>query len=337
MQPSRPSLAALLFPALLCLISPAHAQENSREKTQAIRVSVDRVNVGVIVTDPAGQFIEGLRREDFHIFDNGVEQPLTDFATIKEPAQVLLLIEAGPAVYLLEGGHLQAALGMLDGLSPGDRVAVVKYAEAPQAILDFTADQRAVVAAFGQLRFNLGFGSLNLSSSVSSVLDWLTSIQGKKSIVLLSSGVDTSPSNEPDLVIQQLKVSDVRLLAVSLTGGLQNPQLVKKKKSPVKNQTQTAAQFEEADQLLKRMAESTGGRAYFPVSTKDFDSAYAEIAQLVRHEYSLAFAPSVRDGAIHSIRVHVGILHTPTPNGPPVAPYRIDYRQAYLAPPPTTP
>ncbi len=71
---------------------------------------VDRVNVGAIVTDARNQFVEGLQRSDFHIFSDGVEQPITGFATIEEPAQVLLMVEAGPAVYLLEGRHLSAAL-----------------------------------------------------------------------------------------------------------------------------------------------------------------------------------------------------------------------------------
>ena len=336
MQPFRFFLAALFFPALLCLTLPARAQDNSQYKPQAIRISVDRVSVGVIVTDARGHFLEGLHREDFHIFDNGAEQPLSDFVAVDEPAQVLLLIEAGPAVYLLEGGHLQAALALLNGLSPGDRVAVVKYADSPQAMLDFTPDKQAAAAAFGQLRFNLGFGSLNLSSSVSKVLEWLASVQGKKMIVLLSTGVDTSPSNESGSVIQQLKTSDVRLLAVSLTGGLQNPQPGSKKKSPIKTSAQTARQFEEADRLLKRMAESTGGRAYFPVSSAEFNSVYAEIAQLVRHEYSLAFAPPARDGLVHSVEVRVDIPPTPASNGPAVS-YRIDHRHAYLAPLPAKP
>jgi VWFA-related protein len=330
MRSFRLSLASLLFPALFCLTRPVHAQENPQEKTPAIQVKVDRVNVGVIVTDAGGHFVEGLRREDFHVFDNGVEQPLTGFATIEEPAQVLLLIESGPAVYLLEGGHLQAALALLDGLSPGDRVAVVKYADSPQAVLAFTPDKQAAVAAFGQLRFNLGFGSLNLSSSVSKVLEWLASVPGKKTIVLLATGVDTSPSNESALVIQQLRTSDVRLLAVSLSGGLQNPQPGNKKKSPSIISTQTAQQFEQAGQLLKRMAESTGGRAYFPANTKEFNSVYAEIAQLVRHEYSLAFAPPIRDGLVHSIEARVDAAQMQTPNARAVA-YRIDHRQAYLA------
>src|SRR6267378_761977 len=204
MLPVRFFSAALLFAALLRLIPAARAQETSQEQAQAIHVSVDRVNVGAIVTDSRGNFVQGLRREDFHLFDNAVEQPISDFAAIEEPAQVLLLIEAGPAVYLLEGGHLQAALSLLDGLSSGDRIALVKYAEAPTALLDFTADKQAAVAALGQLRFNLGFGSLDLSASISKVLEWLANTQGKKTIVLLSTGVDTSQMNESALVIQRL-------------------------------------------------------------------------------------------------------------------------------------
>src|SRR5882672_2167756 len=328
MRPVRFFSAALFFPTLLCLIPALRAQETPPTRNQGIHVSVDRVNVGVIVTDSRGNFVEGLRREDFHLFDNTVQQPISDFAAIEEPAQVLLLIEAGPAVYLLEGGHLRAAHSLLNGLSSGDRVAVVKYAESPTALLDFTPDKQAAVAALGQLRFNLGFGSLNLSASISKVLEWLASTQGKKTIVLLSTGVDTSPMDESSLVIQQLKISDVRLLAVSLMGSLQNPPPSGKKKLSAANPPQSAVEFERANQLLKHLAEATGGRAYFPATEKEFNSAYAEIAQLVRHEYSLAFAPPERDGNVHFIQVRVG---TPQAATPPAVFYRIDHRQAYLA------
>ena len=325
--------AALLFATVLCGGSFAGAQQNPQPPNQTIQVSVDRVSVGVIVTDSGGRFVEGLRREDFHIFDNGVEQPLTGFAAVEEPAQVLLLIEAGPAVYLLEGGHLQAAVAMLNGLSKDDQVAVVKYADSPTALLDFTPDKQAALAAFGQLRFNLGFGSLNLTSSVSKVLEWLRSLQGKKTIVLLTTGVDTSPSSESARAMEQLRVSDVRLLAVSLAGDLQSPKSPSKKKTLAANSSKTAQQFEQANQLLKRMAESTGGRAYFPANTKEFNSVYAEIAQLVRHEYSLAFAPPVRDGLVHAIEVRVEAAQKQAANASG-SPYRVDHRQAYLAPPP---
>jgi VWFA-related protein len=328
----------LLRRALICslvvlqaLSVGAQSQQSAPPPEGTIRVSVDRVNVGVIVTDAQGHFVEGLRREDFLVLDNLAQQPLTDFSTVEEPAQVLLLIEAGPAVYLLEGGHLQAAYSLLNGLSAGDRVAVVKYADVPAAIMDFTADKLVAENALGELRFNLGFGSLNLSSSLSTVLDWLTKVKGKKTVVLLSTGVDTSPSNEWGVLLQQLKTRDVRILAVSLMGELKNPQPNRKKKTPASNSLSASLQFDEADQILKGIAEATGGRAYFPKSAKEFSAAYAEIAQLVRHEYSLAFVPAARDGKIHSIEVRISSLGRANAS---MANYRADHRQAYFAPPP---
>jgi VWFA-related protein len=333
MNPFRAHLAAVLFPAVLCACILAEAQENSEQPQQTIRLSVDRVNVGVIVTDARGNFVEGLRRENFHIFDNGIERPLTDFAAREEPAQVLLLIEAGPAVYLLESGHLWAANTLLDGLAADDRVAVVKYAEGPEGVLDFTADKQATAAALGDLRFNLGFGSLNLTSSVSKVLEWLERVPGKKAIVLLSTGLDTSALNEAAAAIQQLKISDVLLLTVSLAGGFQSSLPANKKKSTTKNSAQVGQQFEQANQLLVRMAEATGGRAYFPKNPDEFSSVYAEIAQLVRHEYSVAFAPPVLDGKMHAIDVRIELSANPTANAP-AALYRVDHRQAYVTPAP---
>jgi VWFA-related protein len=320
-----------LLLVLLCAV-PGYGQQGDPQSQQpTIRVNVDRVNVGAIVTDMHGQFVGGLRREDFRIFDNGAEQPLTDFAAINQPAQVLLLIEAGPAVYFLEGGHVMAAHTMLAGLSQEDRVAVVKYAEEPHALLDFTSNKQAAADSFGELRFNLGFGSLNLSSSVLKVLQWLAQVRGKKTIVLLSTGLDTSAPKDSAAALEKLKISDVRLLAISLTGGLEGPPRGKKKKAPTAMSAETTQQFAMANQLLKQMAEATGGRAYFPQTSKDFDAAYAQIAELVRHEYSLAFAPRARDGLVHAIVVRLRAEQNSAPSTSQPS-YRVDHRQAYLAP-----
>lgn len=331
-RPSSVSAALLALFALIVPFSDVQARQDSQYPGETIRRSVDRVNVGVIVTDSRGRFVEGLHREDFSVLDNGATQPLTDFAAIEEPAQVLLLIEAGPAVYFLEGSHLLAASALLNGLSTGDRVAVAKYAEAPQAISDFSSDKRIAGSALEKLRFNLGFGSLNMSSSLAAVLGWLGKVQGKKTIVLLSTGVDTSPEIEEQELLQTLKTSDVRVLVVSLSGELRNPQLTgKKKKSSADQPTESSRQFDRADQILKEISEASGGRAYFPRNAGEFSSAYAEIAQLVRHEYSLAFAPPARDNSTHNLEVRV---HPASATGQVLPIYRVDHRRAYLAPAP---
>ena len=87
----------------------------------------------------------------------------------------------------------------------------------------------------------------------------------------------------------------------------------------------------EADQFLRQLAESTGGHAYFPANLKDFRSVYAELAQLIRHEYSMAFAPSTHDGTVHAIKVTIEPPPSSEKGNPPVS-YRIDHRQAYVAP-----
>src|SRR5262249_37775010 len=145
-------------------------QSPPADSVSRIRVNVNRVDVGVIVTDSEGRFIEGLQRSDFRVFDNGVEQLLTDFAPSSEPAKVLFVIEAGPAVCLLEGGHLAAAYSLLDGLAPGDQVAIAKYSASLDGIMNFTPDKRLVASALGDLHFNIGFGSLNLSTSLGQAL-----------------------------------------------------------------------------------------------------------------------------------------------------------------------
>ena len=90
---------------LLMLINfaSASAQEIGQlpNSDSTIRVSVDRINVGVTVTDSHGHSVPGLQREDFRIFDNGVEQPISGFVPSEEPARLIFLIESSTADFLL--------------------------------------------------------------------------------------------------------------------------------------------------------------------------------------------------------------------------------------------
>jgi Ca-activated chloride channel family protein len=307
---------------LFLVLAPSYAQ--SQEPTPPIRVTVSRVNVGVTVTDSTGHFISGLRREDFHLFDNDVEQPITDFLPIEEPAQLVLLIESGPAVLFLAKNHLLAADGLLTTIAPTVRVAVASYSRNPQLLLDFTSNKAEARAALRDINFGSGYADLNLAASLTATIDWLAPLPGKKTIVLLSTGVDTSPIQNWQLIQQKLNTSDVRILAVSLAGDFRKPAKRKKLSAQEREDRSFVKQvFGEADHWLRELSHSTGGRAYFPKNTKEFAHAYAEIAQLVRHEYSLAFAPPVADNHLHSLTVKA--KHSW---------YKVDHRQAYLAPPP---
>ena len=316
----------MLFAVILMMLDASgDAQETPLKADQAIRVNVARVNVGVVVTDEKGKFVEGLLRESFHVFDNGAEQRITEFAPIEEPGQVLLLVEAGPAAYFLQSANLFAADAMLKGLSEADRVAVARYTDAPLGIQGFTTDKMAAQAALSSIQFNLGFADLNLSNSLGSVLDWLERVPGKKTIVLISTGVDTSPSSASAALQTRLRVGDVRILCVSTSGPLRNGKQGGKAKVQ-----QMQDEFAGADRRLQAIAELTGGRAYFPMNGKAFQETYKQVAEIVRHEYSLAFALPAADGAVHSIDVKVdrsGLAGKSAAVG-----YRVDHRKGYQAP-----
>jgi Ca-activated chloride channel family protein len=316
----QPFLAALLFLLIAAPLAVAQTQQ-----PPPIRVAVNRVNIGVTVTDSAGHFVEGLRREDFHVLDNDVEQPVTDFLPIEEPAQLLLLIESGPAVLLLSKTHLLAADMLLTKLAATDRVAIASYSKMPQLVLDFTTNKTEARFALQNINFSNDFADLNLSSSLAAAIDWLAPLPGKKAIVLLSTGVDSSPPDDPQAIQRKLLTSDVRLLAVSLAGDFRRPAKKRKKLSAQDraNRAEVKEGFAEADQALRELSKLTGGRVYFPSSAEEFSRAYAEIAQLIRHEYSIAFAPPAADGQLHSLKIKVRDRS-----------YQVDHRQAYLAPPP---
>jgi VWFA-related protein len=203
-------------------------------------------------------------------------------------------------------------------------VAIASYSKNPELLLDFTRDKTAARSALQDLNFAAGFGQLNLSASLASTLDWLAPLPGKKTVVLLSTGVDTFPTQNWQRIQQKLNTSDVRILAVSLAGDFRKPAKHKKLSADQREARAYVKQvFGEADQWLRELSHSTGGRAYFPKNTREFARAYAEIAQLVRHEYSLAFTPPSADGQPHSLKVKA--KHSW---------YQVDHRQAYLAPPP---
>jgi Ca-activated chloride channel homolog len=305
----------------------AAAQESNPSPARTIHVNVDRVNVGVVVTDSKGKFVEGLQRENFQVFDNTAPQPITEFASVETPAQVLMVVESGPAVYLLQDEHLFVADALLGGLSAGDSIAIAAYNEAPAPILNFTTDKRMAQAALDQIAFNLGYGALNLSSSLNTVLDWLAPIPGKKTVVLVTTGIDTSPQPAMQSALARLQASDVQVLAVSMNGPIHSAKDVGKGKYQ-----QTLQAFGQADTWLSTLAEASGGRAFFPQNTKAFQETYRIIAEIVRHEYSLAFAPPTADGTIHSIDVRVeSSMKGP---GDKPADYRVDHRKAYQAPKP---
>ena len=298
----------------------------------AIRVDVNRVQLTVNVTDSRGRFAKGLSQEDFRIFDNGKQQPITLFASNEEPAQIVFLIEHGIVDYVLAGlgkSPMVAADALVSRLAPSDRVAVVTFSDRARVALDFTADKVEARRVLKDLYSHLfearaGSSSLNLSSSLAATLDRLASVPGSKTVILFSTGIDTSPPETLRIIQGKMVTSDVRILAISVFGDIRKPAKGRKLSLDEREERAFVKQgIAEADQWLHRLSRIAGGRFYVPKNAKDFDRAFGEVSQFVRGEYVLEFVPPSLDGRLHSLRVKV---KRPW--------YRIHHRQAYLAPTP---
>jgi VWFA-related protein len=315
-----------------------HAQETERNPQAGIQATTEIVKIDVSVLDRQGKFVAGLAQDRFRVLDNGVEQPVVFFAPIEAPAQVLVMLETSPAVYLIHAQHLTAAYALVDGLSPDDEVALVSYSQAPQAILPFTPDKSALVAALGQIQYTLGMGNLNFYDSVSTVLDWIAPLQGKKAIVLLTTGLDSSPPERWDALLQKLKSDDAVLFAVALGSSLRHPPNTKKKKPKAALKTgatdepASLVSFAKADSALSSLAKISGGRAYFPESPNDYVTIYREIASSLRHQYLLGIAPQ-HDGKFHALTVEIPDANrrSSSASTKPLE-FKIFVREGYLAP-----
>ncbi|MGA7914103.1 MAG: VWA domain-containing protein [Candidatus Acidiferrales bacterium] len=326
-----------MFIALLLLLFfppiPIAAQTSVAPTQQPLRVATDMVKINVSVMGNSGDYIAGLEQKNFRVLDNGSTQPVDFFASTDAPAQVMVMVETSPAVYLIQNEHLTAAFALVQGLAADDQVALVTYSQEPHAVLAFTADKSALTNALGQLQYTVGMGQLNFFDSISEVLDWIAPIPGKKALVLLTTGLDSSPPAHWDALVEKLRAQDVVIFPVALGGELRRPPLDKKKK-PTASVNASVLSFQNADRALLALADITGGNAFFPMTPKDFFPVYHDIAAALRHQYLLGIAPA-HDGKYHPLSIQVlDDAGQPAPKQGTNSVYRVFARQGYLAPGP---
>lgn len=351
----------LTFTLILCstgLSRPLRAQQPASPQS-SIRSTAELVKIDVSVLDRHGDYIAGLTQNDFRVLDNSASAAITYFAPVEAPARVAVIVETSPAVYLIQNQHLAAAYALLQGLRSEDEIALIAYDASPRPLLSFTPDKSALVQALSQLQYSLGSAQLNLFDSVSTSLDWLAPALGKKAIVLLSTGLDSSPPAHWDALVSKLRANDVVIYPVALGGSLRRPAKKSKQSKSKGSKNSEAAStdasaadegenplsFQKADAALNSLAAITGGQAYFPNSAQDFARIYGEIAAALRHQYVLGITPA-HDGRFHSVSVEVldnataASASAPAnalaaqPAAPAKPGLRIFHRQGYLAPAP---
>jgi|HubBroStandDraft_1064217.scaffolds.fasta_scaffold03282_5 VWFA-related protein len=276
----------------------------------SIKVNVPLVNVDVLVTSKSGGFIPGLKKENFRIYEDGAAQTISNFNLTKAPITAVLLVEFASTNYAFMSQALQASYAFARTLQKDDWVAVAYYDMQPHILVDFTQDKSAVYGALNQMRMP-GFSETNEFDALYDTLDRLDRIEGKKYVILVSSGIDTFSKLTLDKITKKIKdTKDVTIFPMSIgwyiremcevqhcTGmshGIASPHI-------------GTIDYLQADNEMKTFAIMTGGRAYFPRFQAEFGEDFQEIAEDIRNQYSLAYHPTNTklDGTYRKLKVQV--------------------------------
>jgi len=268
----------------------------------SIHVDVPVVNLDVLVTTKDGQTIPGLKPENFKIMEDGAPQKISTFNQTEAPITAVLLVEYASTNLRYMYDALNASYTFASGLKKDDWVAVVSYDMKPQILVDFTQDKRAIMGALNMLRIP-GFSERNLFDAVFDTLDRCDRIEGKKYVVLVSSGRDTFSKLNLDQIIKKIKsTKDVTIYAVSIGWQWREMMEAHGYAGGI-----TQVDWLQADNQLNTFARLTGGRAYFPRFEGELPELFHDIAADIRNQYSISYHPTNTklDGTYRKLKVEL--------------------------------
>ena len=275
----------------------------------SIKVDVPLVNLDVLVTTKDGQFIPGLKKDNFKILEDGVEQKVTNFNQSGEaPITAVLLVEFASTNYYFMVDALNASYAFANTLKKEDWVAVISYDMKPYILADFTQDKQAVYGALNQLRMP-GFAETNMFDALFDTLDRLDRIAGKKYIILVTTGIDTFSKLTLDKILKKVKsTKDTTIYPISVGFAVRNYCEVHRcgythgMGIPVDNMD-----YLQADNEMRTFASLTGGRAYFPRFEAEMPGIFHDIAADIRNQYVLAYHPTNTklDGTYRKLKVEL--------------------------------
>lgn len=291
--------------------SPDSTQQKSPDKQEqkkpeqpdySISVEVPLVTVDVVATDNSGNFITGLKKENFRILEDGVPQTITNFAPTDAPITIALLVEFSKLGYYWYGYNATDwAYGFLGQLNKDDWVALETFDLKPRIEVDFTRNKDEVRQALAHLIFP-GFSESNVFDALLDTVDRLQDVKGKKAILLLASGVDTFSKNTLDQSLKRLRQTDVSIFSIGISR-----EAVEYLDARGYLSGAARLNFYQAENQLRTFANMTGGRAWFPRFQGELPSIFRDVAASLRNQYGLGYTPANknRDGKFRKIKVEL--------------------------------
>jgi len=303
------ALAALLAVTAAAQTTPRWHSDGPGDKTSTYRVDVKLVNVSVTVTDDRGAPVSTLKKEDFAVLEDGIEQNLAIFDRESAlPLSIVLAIDASLSTrkdLKLEQDAAHAFAHSV--LRSQDAMAVYQFSEIVDDLVPFTSDLRAIDR--GIARVEVGSATA-LYDAIYLGAQSLIRRQGRKVLVVITDGGDTMSRVNYQGALREAQQADALIYSIIMV--------------PIQA---SAGRNTGGEHALIQMSEDTGGKHYYADTPQEIDRAFRNISDELRTQYVLGYYPVRRLSASDFRRIQVKV--TPPPDAGLQLPLHSRYRTGY--------
>ncbi len=293
--------------------------EKSRQAPQKdfrIGVNVDMVVVHTTVVDKAGQFVGGLMKDNFKVFENNVGQDIVSFSQEDVPVSLGIVIDTSGSMRNKIDNVIKAALAFIKASNPDDQEFLIGFNSDVELLEDFTNDIDTISDDLNNIVVT--GGTALYDAIYLAVQKAQAGIKPKKALVLITDGEDKDSYYSLDEMVAKVQESDVQIYSIGFLNEIPDKGLFGR---------WSKSEPEKARDALQRISEETGAKAFFPKNIAEIHPIIAEIAHELRSQYSISYISSnaARDGTWRRIRVAL--------SAPNAGAMHVRYRSGYFAKP----
>jgi VWFA-related protein len=277
--------------------------KNPNGETYSLRVDVPIVNIDAnVILDKTHQFVPGLKANNFLVLEDGVPQTITSVRVAQTPITAVMLLEFAANSYYLINDMQNASYYFFRSLRPEDYVAVMTYDLRTHILTDFTNDKNTVAQALQSLIIPT-FSETNLFDALYETIDRCSRIEGRKYIILISSGRDTFSKLTLDKILAKIKSSSNITIFTIGTGALINE--MRSGTGGGMGASIREMDYLQAQNQLKTFAAMTGGMSFSPMFQGALPDVFADINNSIRNQYVLTYRPTntKNDGSYRHVKV----------------------------------